>query len=121
MKGFKKEIDSNSGFLKCLNDYLESKSLLASQTSLTPPVTAYLIVSWILVARNESHGFGFPFDRQHFDFYLRLQEAYPDLQNLKQAMTGDASLLLLTPISKTLADKALANTVLRMQEKNQDI
>ncbi len=80
-------------------------------------MTAYLIISWILEARNESHGFGFPFDRPHFDFYLRLQEAYPDLQGLKQQMAADASLLPLTPISKTLTDKVLASTVLRMQEK----
>ena len=65
-----------------------------------------LMICWIFEARNESHGFGFPFDRPHFDFYLRLQEAYPDLIELKQQMAADASLLLLAPLSKTLADKA---------------
>ena len=80
-------------------------------------MTAYLIISWILEARNESHGFGFPFDRPHFDFYLRLQEAYPHLQEVKKKMAADASLVLLAPVSKTLAHKALASTILRMQEK----
>lgn len=116
-KGLKKVIDSNPDSLQCLHHYLESKTLLEPQTPLTPQVTAYLIISWILEARNESHGFGFPFDRPHCDFYLRLQEAYPILQGLKQKMAGDASLLQLAPISKTLADKALASTLLRMQEK----
>jgi len=116
-KGLKKAIDTNPDSLQCLHRYLESKTLLEPQTPLTPLVKAYLVICWILEARNESHGFGFPFDRPHLDFYLRLQEAYPDLQGLKKEMAANAPLLLLAPISKTLADKALASTVLRMQEK----
>ncbi|MCP4878602.1 MAG: hypothetical protein GY896_24380 [Gammaproteobacteria bacterium] len=110
-------IDGNPNSAQCLHRYLESKTLLEPQTPLMPLVKAYLMICWILEARNESHGFGFPFDRPHLDLYLRLQEAYPDLKELKQQMAADASLLLLAPLSKTLADKALASTVLRMQEK----
>ena len=117
VKGLKKAIDGNPDSLQCLHRYLESKTLLEPQTPLMPLVKAYLMICWILEARNESNGFGFPFDRPHLDFYLRLQEAYPDLKELKQQMAGAASLLLLAPLSKTLADKALASTVLRMQEK----
>jgi hypothetical protein len=116
-KGLKKAIDSDLDSLHCLNHYLESKALLEPQTPLTPQVTTYLIISWILEAQNESHGFGFPFDRPHFDFYRRLREAYPELQELKQKMTAEAPLLPLVPISTTLIDKALVSTVLRMQEK----
>jgi len=116
-KVLKKAIDGNPDSLQCLHRYLESKTLLEPQTPLTPLVKAYLMICWILEARNDSHGFGFPFDRAHFDFYLRLQEAYPDLQGLKQEMAADASLLRLVAISRTLADQALASTVLRMQEK----
>jgi hypothetical protein len=70
-----------------------------------------------LEAKNESHGFGFPFDRTHLDFYLRLQEAYPKLQELKKNMVASAALLPLVSIPTTLADTALANTVLRMLGK----
>ena len=116
-KGLKKAIDSDPNSLQCLHRYLDSKVLLESQTPLTLRVTAYLIISWILEAQNESPGFGFPFDRPHFDFYLRLQEAYPELQELTQKMAANACLLPLASISKTLADKALASTVLRMQKE----
>jgi hypothetical protein len=116
-KGLKKAIDSNPDSVQCLQRYLESKTLTEPQTPLTPLVKAYLMICWVLEARNESNGFGFPFDRPHLDFYLRLQEAYPDLKELKQKMAADASLLLLAPLSKTLADKALASTAVRMQEK----
>ena len=116
-KELKGAIDNDADSQDCLRHYLESKALRDPQTQLPPMVRAYLIISWILEARNESHGFGFPFDRPHFDFYRRLHEAYPDLQGLKQEMAADASLLPLAPMSKTLTDKALASTVLRMQEK----
>jgi hypothetical protein len=65
-------------------------------------------------AKSESNGFGFPFDRPHLDFYLRLQEAFPKLKALKQKMGADAALLPLMQIRKTLADRALSSTVSRM-------
>jgi hypothetical protein len=116
-KGLNKAIEDDTETRQCLQRYLESKQLHEPQTPLPPSVTAYLIINWVLEARNESHGFGFPFDRPHLDFYLRLQEAYPKLKELKQKMAAGASLLPLVTISKTLTDKALSNTVLRMLDK----
>lgn len=116
-KGLNQAIEDDTDTRQCLQRYLESKHLHEPQTPLRPSVTAYLIVNWVLEAKNESHGFGFPFDRPHLDFYLRLQDAYPKLQELKKKMAAGASLLPLVPISKTLADKALFNTVLRMLDK----
>ncbi|MGB7934887.1 MAG: transposase [Gammaproteobacteria bacterium] len=113
-KGLKQAIDADPNTLDCLLRYLETKPLHEPKTPLMPLVTTYLIVCWVLEAKQDSHGFGFPFDRPHFDFYHRAQEAYPDLLALKPNMAG---LLPLTPISKLLADRALAGTVLRMQEK----
>ncbi len=116
-KGLKKIIDTDPESSDCLQRYLQSKRLHKPTIPLLPLVTAYLIISWILEAKQQSHGFGFPFDRPHFDFYLRLHEAYPDLQKLKQKMRNEASLLPLTSINKTLTDQALDNTVRRMQDK----
>ena len=81
-------------------------------TPLKPLVAVYLIISWVVEAKSESNGFGFPFDRPHLDFYLRLQEAYPELKALKQQMSTDASLLPLMPLRNTLADTMLAQTPL---------
>ncbi len=113
-KEVKKAIEDDSDARQCLNHYLESKQLDEPDTPLRPLVVVYLIISWVLEAKSESNGFGFPFDRPHLDFYLRLQETYPKLKALKQNMGGDASLLQLMPIRKTLADKALSSTVSRM-------
>lgn len=113
-KEVKKAIEDDSDARQCLNHYLESKQLDEPDTPLRPLVVVYLIISWVLEAKSESNGFGFPFDRPHLDFYLRLQETYPKLKALKQNMGGDASLLRLMPIRKTLTDMALSSTVSRM-------
>ena len=116
-KELKQAIDADSGALECLRRYLEARPLQNPGTPLIPLVAVYLIISWVLEAKQGSHGFGFPFDQPHLDFYLRLQEAYPQLHALKPKMTGHALLLPLLPISRALADRALASTVLRMQGK----
>ncbi len=116
-KNLKKAIDTDSESTDCFDHYLKNKPLHEPKIPLTPIVTAYLIIVWCLEAKADSHGFGFPFDRPHFDFYLRLQEAYPDLQSMKLKMADNASLLPLMPISKVLSDPALASTVQRMQDK----
>ena len=116
-KGLKKAIDADPDTLHCLHGYLESKPLHEAKMPLMPLVMVYLIICWVLEAKQGSHGFGFPFDRPHFDFYGRLQEAYPDLLELKPKMANNATLLPLAPISKVLTDQALAGTVLRMQDK----
>jgi hypothetical protein len=113
-KEVKKAIEDNSDARQCLHYYLESTQLDEPDTPLRPLVAVYLIISWVLEAKNESNGFGFPFDRPHLDFYLRLQEAYPKLKALKQNMGADASLLPLMSIRKTLIDEALSSTVSRM-------
>jgi len=116
-KGLKNAIDADLSAQHCLHDYLENKPLHEAKMPLIPLVMVYLIICWILEAKQYSHGFGFPFDRPHFDFYHRLQEAYPDLHGLMPKMAENALLLPLAPIRKVLADQALASTVLRMQDK----
>lgn len=116
-KGLKKAIDADPDTLHSLHDYLQSKPPHAAKMPLRPLAMVYLLVCWVLEAKQASHGFGFPFDRPHFDFYRRIQEAYPALLSLKPKMAGNASLLPLAPVSKALTDQALATTVLRMQDK----
>jgi hypothetical protein len=116
-KGLKKAIDADPHALHCLHDYLENKSLQEAKMPPRSLVMAYLVVCWVLEAKQGSHGFGFPFDRTHFDFYRRVQEAYSDLLELKSKMDENATLLPLAPIRKVLNDPALASTVLRMQDK----
>ena len=113
-KAIRQAIEDSPDARQSLDHYLESKQLEELDTPLKPLVAVYLIISWVVEAKSASNGFGFPFDRPHLDFYLRLQEAYPKLKTLKKKIGDDASLLPLMPLSKTLADKALSSTVSRM-------
>ena len=113
-KAIKQAIEDDPDARHSLHHYLESKQLDEPDTPLRPLAAVYLIISWVLEAKSESNGFGFPFDRPHIDFYQRLQEAYPKLKALKQKIGANASLLPLMPIRKTLADRALSSTVSRM-------
>ena len=118
-KGLKQAINTDSGHLALLEQYLTSKSLHQPLIALPPVVTAYLVITWVLEAKQGSHGFGFPFDRPHFDFYRRLQEAYPDLQRMNAKWTDRSSLLPLASIRKVLIDQVLKTTMLSMQDKIQ--
>jgi hypothetical protein len=113
-KAIKQAIEDAPEARQCLDHYLQSKQLEEPDTPLRPLVAVYLIITWVVEAKSESNGFGFPFDRPHLDFYLRLQESSPKLKALKQKMGADATLLPLMQIRKTLADRALSSTVSRM-------
>ncbi|MCR4330715.1 MAG: transposase [Patescibacteria group bacterium] len=113
-KAIKQAIEDAPDAGQCLDHYLQSTQLEEPDTPLRPLVAAYLIITWVVEAKSQSNGFGFPFDRPHLDFYLRLQEAAPKLNALQQKMGADAALLPLMRISKTLADRALSSTVSRM-------
>jgi hypothetical protein len=119
-KEFKKIMDKNAPMLielqDCLNGDLTTFNM--TQAALCAEVKIYLILSWVLEARHESHGFGFPFDKPHVDFYTRLSQAYPILMKTKKSMKVSSNLLKLMPISKVLNDKALENTVTRIQERS---
>ena len=41
-----------------------------------PLMTVYLLINWVFEYPSQSKAYGFPFDRQHLDFYRRLQKIH---------------------------------------------
>ena len=113
-KQLKADINNEKPLLDSLETYLKGKEIRVSEQKLEPRVMAYLLVTWVLEADSASNGFGFPFDQPHLEFYLRLQEAYPLLKQLKSR--GVSGMPLVT-LNKILMDLALTKMVLRIQEK----
>lgn len=41
-----------------------------------PLITVYILICWVFEYPSQSKAYGFPFDRQHLDFYRRLQKVH---------------------------------------------
>jgi len=120
IKVFKTIIDKNSSLQTELLNYLNGNLMTTKimHEQLSDDIKVYLILSWVVEAKYQSHGFGFPFDKPHVDFYTRLTEAYPILIKTKIRLKTSSSLLKLQPISKVVKDEALKSTVVRIRQRN---
>ena len=113
-KQLKQTINEDKLLSDSLELYLGHQKIQWSTEGFDPRLTTYLLISWVLEYSSASHGLGFPFDRPHLEFYLRLQEAYPLLKQLKQKGVEGIPLHIM---SRTLSDAALKKLVQRIQEK----
>ncbi len=113
-KQLKQIIDNDRTLSDRLERYLSHQTMQCINDDFDPRLTAYIFVSWVLEYNSVSHGLGFPFDRPHLEFYLRLKEAYPLLKQLKQKGVEN---IPVNVMSRTLTDKALQKLVQRIQEK----
>ncbi len=114
-KALHEAINNQSTLSDNLQTYLDRKAAENDNPiALTPWVSAYLLVAWVLEADSACEGFGFPFDRPHLVFYQRLREAYPALKKLK---AKGVSVLSLSTLQRMLSDAALHNLVTRIEQK----
>lgn len=118
LKQLKTIIQKDSALSKSLDDYLQKNESGCPTTSLDPHLSAYLLVAWILEHESGSNGFGFPFDQPHFEFYRRLQEAYPSLSELRSPQKGKGVIgLPMATLDKLSKDTTLVETASRMEKK----
>ncbi len=113
-KQLKRIIDNDPVLSDSLELYLNHQTIQCTQDDFDPRLTAYIFISWVLEYNSVSNGLGFPFDRPHLEFYLRLKEAYPILKQLKQKGIEN---IPVDVMSRTLTDRALQKLVQRIQEK----
>lgn len=114
----KNYIDQDDNLKNCLETSLKKNFFKSdNDNQLNVPVACYLLVTWVLESKTESHGYGFPFDRPHVDFCDRLKEAYPIVKNLKKEIPDDFPKLSLKKLSSTLNDSSLINSLTTIKEK----
>jgi hypothetical protein len=113
-KQLKQIIDNDKQLSDSLTLHLSHHTIQCTKDSLDSRLSAYILISWILEYNSVSNGLGFPFDRPHLEFYLRLKEAYPLLKQLKQKGVENIPVNLM---SRTLTDQALQKLVQKIQEK----
>lgn len=110
-------IDQNQNLKNCLAHCMKKNYFENQDVLLSPPVAVYILVAWVLESKNKSHGYGFPFDRQHVDFCDRLQIAYPLIKNLNKEMPIESPKLFLKKLSQFLNDVSLTNALKLIKEK----
>jgi len=64
---------------------IDSGEWQASSMKHFPLIMVYVLLNWIFAYSSQSKAYGFPFDRQHLDFYRRLQKIYQLLSQLIDA------------------------------------
>jgi len=55
---------------------IDSGTWKSSSLEHFPLITVYVLINWVFEYSGQSKGYGFPFDRQHLDFYRRLQKVH---------------------------------------------
>ncbi|PPA79166.1 MAG: MULE transposase domain protein [ANME-2 cluster archaeon HR1] len=88
-----------------------------------PMAATYLLINWALESSIQSQGYGFPFDRIHLDFYLRLKELHHLLEGISdihlrnKAKDNAPFLRIWQLLNKVMQDKELLYAVESMQAK----
>ncbi len=98
--------------------YLKTSDEKRAEMNLSAIVWAYMLAAWIVEAKSQSDGLGFPFDRPHLNVYRRLVLAYPALERLKTQMSESvARKVILSPLRRALNDSVLLDKSVMMEER----
>jgi hypothetical protein len=88
-----------------------------------PLVATYTLIRWVLDAKRESKGYGFPFDRPHVEFYRRLKETHRLLGGImhvhlrKEAQDNRPLTKLFSQLDKVLGDDILSESIAGIEAK----
>jgi hypothetical protein len=70
------KIDPADPVLDEIASSLESGTWQTTSCEPVPLIMAYALIQWVFAYPRQSSGYGFPFDRPHFDFFRRLQTTH---------------------------------------------
>ena len=117
VKSLEEKIETQPELANSLDVYLKDEG---QSGDVLPRVLAYILSHWILDAKSELNGYGFPFDREHLIFYRRLKSASRIVKNLSAKKKKDRYIIKLNRVlARALNDKNLKIIVGRIEEKTQ--
>jgi len=81
MRQFKQAVEENMQLV----DLLNNNELTCCENLLQniPVFSAYSLMRWAFEGQKKGNGYGFPFDRPHFEFAKRLKEIHADINELR--------------------------------------
>lgn len=82
LRKFKQTVDDNTKLI----DMLDHKNSSSCDTFFTcmPVLAAYSLIIWTINGKKQGNGYGFPFDKPHFEFAKRLKVMHTDLDQLRK-------------------------------------
>jgi len=107
-----------------LKESLELGKLKTASLEKMPTTCAYVMIDWAFETSSQSGGYGFPFDRPHFEFYKRLKVLYSKMKQISNIHLRDeikdnrpfyriTNLLL----ENVINDKELTRAAKKIEEK----
>jgi len=82
-KSMKACVDEHIEFAEEFTMACGKRQSVAESRDVLLTFSVYTIIQWILEGKKLGNGYGFPFDRQHLDFAVRLIDAAPHIHTMK--------------------------------------
>jgi len=122
-KQLKADIDRNPELIHALQTGIRDASLPTDARQFIPIVNTYTLIQWILQAKSEGRGYGFPFDHPHLALAKRIRQVNADIEQIKDIrLRGDWKdnspyFKLHVDLKKIMRDRTLWKTVEAIEEK----
>ena len=119
----KGKIDSDAETITKFSQALEDGTFTSGYLKSMPDIATYFLIKWTLESSCQSQGYGFPFDRIHLDFYLRLKELHRILRDINDVHLGNEAqkngpfIRVWKLLDEVLKDKELIDAVTNMEAK----
>jgi len=109
--------------IKEIGQAINNGSFTSEHLEHMPAAAMFLLINWALKATHQSHGYGFPFDRIHLDFYLRLKKLHQllgsiaDIHLRNKAKDNAPFVRIWQLLDEVMKDEELINAVTSMDAK----
>ncbi len=122
-KYLENKMGDNTPEMKGFKESLENGEIKNANIERIPMVATYTLIRWILEAKRESRGYGFPFDRPHLDFYRRLKQTHRLLSGIKgvhlrnEAKDNRALVKLWSQLEEVIGNNELSGSIASIEAK----
>ena len=86
-----------------INETIKTAKRLNSQDSQIVKQICHILILWALDGKNYGNGFGFPFDRPHYEFYKRLDLLYRKLKSFQNKCNDNKLSKMITKLADDLS------------------
>lgn len=122
-KQLKADMDTRPELIEVLENAIVNASPPSEARRFLPIVNTYTLIQWVLQAKSECRGYGFPFDHPHLVLAKRIRQVHSDIESIKDIrLRGDWKdncpyFKLHVDLKEIAADRTLWKAVEAIEEK----